>query len=220
MTSPERAGALTVAVALVVVLAAGCGDSGLLGTAATAAAPTNDRLAELVEAWATRGGAPAATVIVRRAGAEVFRGAHAADTRQQFRVASITKLFVATVVMQLVEDGAVTLDDEAGVHIAGARPTVRQLLGHTSGIPDYGTEDFVQRLIDEPQHRWSEAAVLEALSEQRPAFAPGSGWEYSNSNYVALATVIEEATGAPWASVLRERGTRAARAGRHLCRRQ
>jgi D-alanyl-D-alanine carboxypeptidase len=180
--------------------------------------PVPERLAAIVEAWRQRGDVPAASIVIRRDDAEVWRGTSgrpaldgtgSLDPNPQFRIASITKLFVATLTMLLVEDGVLRLDDEVGSILTSLptaeRVTVRQLLNHTSGIPDNGTETFVAGLIAQRDRRWSAADVLATVADDRHTFAPGAGWEYSNSNYVALAAVIEHVTGSGWVEQLRSR---------------
>jgi D-alanyl-D-alanine carboxypeptidase len=124
----------------------------------------------------------------------------------RFRIASATKLFVATVVLQLVDEGALALDDEVS-SIAG-NVTVRQLLNHTSGLPHYAELDSVlepyrKNLAHRPG--LTPRDVL-ALVESRPRlFPPGEGWFYSGSNYVVLGLMVEETTGSTLRDELRRR---------------
>jgi D-alanyl-D-alanine carboxypeptidase len=121
-----------------------------------------------------------------------------------FRIGSITKSFTATTVMMLVEDGLLALDDEVAEHLDSqlvpAGVTVRNLLQHTSGIPDYvGTLNVVARscpMAIDP------LAFVKGLP---PDFAPGERHEYSNTNYLILGQLIEAVTGQPPAVVIRER---------------
>jgi CubicO group peptidase (beta-lactamase class C family) len=129
------------------------------------------------------------------------------DTK--FRLGSITKQFTATLVMQLVEEGKLTLDTPLADALpyyrkdGGGKATIRQLLNHTSGIPSYtslpgfsgeisrnpyGVEQFVTRYC---------SGDLE--------FAPGSQFRYNNSGYFLLGAVIEQVTGKPYEQVLREK---------------
>lgn len=109
----------------------------------------------------------------------------------RFRLASNTKAFTATAVMRLVADGRIRLDDRAGVYVpqlAGHAVTVRQLLKQTSGLPEYTA------LVD-----WSRAGTpqeyLALALGAEPAFEPGTGWGYSNTNYLVLGMVIDRASG-------------------------
>ncbi|MFD7631289.1 serine hydrolase domain-containing protein [Streptomyces sp. NPDC059851] len=118
----------------------------------------------------------------------------------QVRIGSNTKAFTAVVVMQLVADGEVELDGHVDTYlpglvhgdgIDGGRITVRQLLQHTSGLPDY-----TARLSDDI--RSYEPRELLGLSlRQRADFEPGGGWKYSNTNYLVAGLLVEKVTGRP-----------------------
>ena len=123
----------------------------------------------------------------------------------QFSIASMTKAVTAAQVMQLVEAGELGLDDPAADHLPsdldfdtnGA--TIRHLLGHRSGIPDYApTVD----LSADPLRFWTPAELLAAIPAQRKT--AGGESEYGNINYLLLGLVIEEVTGRPMAKVLRD----------------
>lgn len=125
----------------------------------------------------------------------------------RFRIGSVTKVFVATVVLQLVDDGVLTLDGDAGPIADGV--TIRQLMNHTSGFQDfYG--DVVS--LFEPyranrEHRWEleHRDMLALVKEKPPLFPPGTGWSYSGSNYLMLGLIVEETTGATLREELRRR---------------
>ncbi|MGW1134240.1 serine hydrolase domain-containing protein [Streptomyces griseoluteus] len=127
------------------------------------------------------------------------------------RIGSATKTFVAVVLLQLVGEGRLSLDDTVDTWLPGLvrghgndgnRVTLRQLLQHTSGLPDY-----IGGVVPELSaagyrtNRWttytSRQRVALAMKHQ-PSFAPGAGWEYSNTNYVLLGTVIKAVTGHSW----------------------
>jgi D-alanyl-D-alanine carboxypeptidase len=123
----------------------------------------------------------------------------------RFRIASVTKLFVATVVLQLVDEGAFELEGEVGLIEGGV--TVRQLLNHTSGLP-HGVE-IDELLAPYRENRtptvWTPRDML-GLIESRPRLsAPGEGWFYSGSNYVVLGLLVEETTGASLGDELQRR---------------
>ncbi|MFP8943987.1 serine hydrolase domain-containing protein [Streptomyces fenghuangensis] len=146
----------------------------------------------------------------------------------RFRVGSITKTFVATVMLQLQEEGRLDLDDPVEEWLPGVvrgnghdgrRVTLRRLLNHTSGIFDYTSdEEFNRRLLkDFEKHRYDtytpEQLVGIAMAHE-PDFAPGTDWSYSNTNYVLAGMVIEAVTGDSYAHqierrVLRPLGLRA-----------
>jgi D-alanyl-D-alanine carboxypeptidase len=125
-----------------------------------------------------------------------------ADDR--FRIGSITKSFVATVVLQLVGEGRLSLDDSIerwlpGLIPNGANITVRELLDHTSGLFDYVNDGdptvltpyFVNRDWD---HVWRPLQLVAVATSHPPRFPPGSQWAYSNTNYVVLGLIIQAVT--------------------------
>ncbi|WP_425314614.1 serine hydrolase domain-containing protein [Streptomyces bicolor] len=142
-----------------------------------------------------------------------------ADDR--YRVGSITKTFVATVLLQLEAEGRLSLDDTVeqwlpgvvrGNGHDGGRITVRQLLNHTSGIFNYtADEDFGRTYFLKDgffEHRYDtkkpEELVALAMTHE-PDFEPGASWKYSNTNYVVAGMVIEKVTGRPYGDAIRER---------------
>jgi D-alanyl-D-alanine carboxypeptidase len=118
------------------------------------------------------------------------------------RVGSITKPFVAAVALQLVQEGWLLLDHSVEHWLprlvpGGEQITVRQLLSHTSGLPDYLTDSLIARARQNPDHHWTpQELVAEALQYPR-RFAPGAPgrWAYSNTNYILLGLIIERVTG-------------------------
>lgn len=133
-------------------------------------------------------------------------GVRAVTVDDQFAIASITKSVVAAQVMQMVESGEVRLDDPAIVHLPanfafdtnGA--TIRELLGHRSGIPNYYPA-VVGTLRADPHHFWTPDELLAMVPPDR---APvGELFEYTDTNYLLLGLVIEHVRGRPLADVLR-----------------
>lgn len=131
-----------------------------------------------------------------------------------FRAGSIIKPFISTVVLQLVEENKLALDDRLPAvlphsvvaRFANAnRITVRMLLDHTSGLPDYADEGFYREVIARPKRIWKVAELLDRAAARPPAFAPGARYGYSNTDYNLLGLIIERATGKPWRTVVRER---------------
>jgi D-alanyl-D-alanine carboxypeptidase len=134
------------------------------------------------------------------------------------RIGSNTKTFVAVLVLDLVARGRLSLDDTVerwlpgvvtGNGNDGARITVRQLLQHTSGLPEYvDTLDALRSADAFRAHRLDhyDPEDLVALAMKRPpAFEPGARWAYSNTNYILAGMLIERVTGRPWEVALRER---------------
>jgi D-alanyl-D-alanine carboxypeptidase len=121
---------------------------------------------------------------------------------QTFRVASQTKVFVATAVLQLVAAGRVGLDAPVSRYLPGLLPegdqiTVRQLLNHTSGLFDPQVEVYLtlQDIVDLRYEQWTPRQVLAMATDNPLLFPPGSAWSYSNTNYVVAGLLIERVTG-------------------------
>jgi D-alanyl-D-alanine carboxypeptidase len=123
----------------------------------------------------------------------------------EVRVGSNTKTYTAVVVLQLVEEGLVDLDSPIETYLPGlvtgegidaSRITVRQLLQHTSGLPNYTSALAAE--IEKIQHAYMSPRDLLDLALAQPATgAPGEKWEYSNTNYVLLGLLIERMTERP-----------------------
>ena len=126
------------------------------------------------------------------------------------RVGSLTKTMTATVILQLSEEGKLDLNDPIGKYVPGMpngdTATIQQLAEMTSGIAPYTTSDvFQQQLFADPLKVWTPKELI-AFEQGQPAeFAPGQGWQYSNTNYVLLGMVIEQVTGQSIADVFAER---------------
>jgi D-alanyl-D-alanine carboxypeptidase len=172
----------------------------------------------MLHQWRSRGDAPAAVLGIAAADGATWVGADGTPERDgdtpvgpdaPFRIASITKVFVAVVTLQLVEEGRLGLDDPASRYVADAAAwpvTIRQLLNHTGGVPDFGMADgFGEQLAARRDRRWTAAEVLALVADKKPAFPAGTGYAYSNTDYVLLGEVIETVTGRGWASEVRRR---------------
>jgi CubicO group peptidase (beta-lactamase class C family) len=121
-----------------------------------------------------------------------------------FQSGSVGKQFTSAAAMLLVEDGKVALDDSLPKYFPGAPPswrgiTVRHLLTHTSGIPDYTTDAMDYR------RDYTEDELVMLAAGLTPEFSPGSRWNYSNTGYVLLGIIIHKASGTFYGDVLRER---------------
>jgi len=132
----------------------------------------------------------------------------------QFRAASILKSFIAVVILQLTEEGRFLLDDSMTAMLPesvttrfseSSKITVRMLLNHTSGIPDWLTGALMGEIAADPQRIWKIDEYLEVAAAQEPSFSPGESWQYSNTNYNLLGLVIEQATGRSWREEIHER---------------
>jgi D-alanyl-D-alanine carboxypeptidase len=121
---------------------------------------------------------------------------------QTFRVASQTKAFVSTIVLQLVAEGRVALDAPVARYLPrllpdGDRITVRQLLNHTSGLYDPQVEVYqtLQDIYDLRFEHWTPRQVVALSVAHGLLFPPGSAFSYSNINYVVTGRLVERVTG-------------------------
>ncbi|MFF2331051.1 MULTISPECIES: serine hydrolase domain-containing protein [unclassified Streptomyces] len=180
-----------------------------LGTANLPSEPHLMPAAAYLPRLVAGGGAPTAALLARRASSapyDTYRSTGPGIRRtDRFRAGSITKTFVATVVLQLVGERRLHLSDPVdrllpglirGNGNDGRRITLRALLSHTSGLYDY-TDDTSARPVS------ATGAVQVALSH-RPTNAPG-GYAYSNTNYIVLGLVVQRVTGNDYATEIRRR---------------
>lgn len=125
----------------------------------------------------------------------------------RFRIGSVTKIFVAALVLRLVEEGLLDLDGTAAPFVADV--TIRRLLNHTSGLDDFVGDPvaFFEPYRRDPEHRWGLDArdELRLVLEKPRLFTPGEGWAYHGSNYLVLRLLVERATGQRLGEALRER---------------
>lgn len=183
-----------------------------------------DKPAKLVDALLKGLGGerePGAAIMVLRDGAVVYLGTRGVadlqamrpiDGRTNFRLASLSKAFTAAAVALLVRDGKLRYEDRLtdllpGFPEYGRAITVRHLLDHTSGLPDYeGLMPAADpgRPVEESQI--DDAGVLELLRGRKAGwFVPGSIWRYSNSGYVMLGLIVARVSGRSFPTFLRER---------------
>jgi D-alanyl-D-alanine carboxypeptidase len=189
------------------------------GVASAAASPSGkSKLQEIVRGLVARG-APGALAVVRTP-AGIHRAANGLARRQprlrmepsdRFRVASVTKTFVATRVLQLAAEGRLSLDDSVGRWLPGLVPrgnsiTLRQLLNHTSGLLNYvHDKGWANAMVANPRRRWTPRELVAIGTSNPPLFTAGKGWLYSNTNYILLGLVVEAATGKTLARDLQDR---------------
>lgn len=148
----------------------------------------------VVGVW--RGGRP---VAVFARGFSDVAGNVPMSVADHFRIASITKTFTTTRVLQLQEAGLLSLSDPIGKYIPGlvnGSATLRQLGDMTAGFFNY-THDpvFAAELPANPLRVWSAAELVALANAHGPRFAPGTSWEYSNTNTLLLQMVVEQVTG-------------------------
>ena len=193
-------------------LALACASLALVTSPARAAdAPTRAdvqrAIRQLVDA-----GAPGVTAVIRgprgveryAAGLANVRRGTPISPRDHFRIGSVTKSFVATVVLQLVAEDRLSLTDSVEKWLPGLVPngsqiTVRELLNHSSGIADYCSLPNYATLCSprgpDMAQRWTQQQLVQLVATAPPAFLFAQGWGYSNTDYVLLGMVIERVTG-------------------------
>jgi D-alanyl-D-alanine carboxypeptidase len=200
--------ALALALALALLAMACVGALGLPGhaRAATAApAALQQALDKLVA-----DGVPGAIALERAGGQEWRAASGVADldtkepisARSRFHIGSITKGFVSSVVLQLAGERRLSLDDTVehwlpGLVPNGAAITVRQLMNHTSGVPEYIDEPFLLEILRDPLKTWRPLELVRLAVAHPPVFAPGTSWAYSNTNYILLGLIVAAVDHAP-----------------------
>ena len=129
------------------------------------------------------------------------------DTK--FRLGSITKQFTAVLILQLMQEGKLTVDDPIGLHMpdypneGASKVTIHHLLTHTSGIPSYtGLPEFFQEMSRDPA---TPDEFIDVFSDLPLEFEPGAEWRYNNSGYFLLGVIIEKITGMSYEDALQER---------------
>lgn len=157
----------------------------------------------------TAGGVPGVALVIRDGGdkTRIASGVSNVITgtpmkmNDKVRIGSISKTYVSVVVMQLVAEGKLSLDDNLQQHLPGIVPkaakiTVRQLLSHSSGIPNYEDHpSYLTALMGNPDHVWTPRQLIDMAVSLGSRFEPGTAAEYSNTNYTIAGLMIEKITG-------------------------
>ena len=183
--------------------------------------PANNGIESIFDDLADRD-SPGLSVLVRRNGSTVFEHGYgmrdlatksSIDSDTNFRLASCTKQFTAMAVMLLVHDGKLRYEERLTDVFPefpdyGKAITIRNLLNHTSGLPDY--ESLME--VASPRSRWSndkqihDEDVLALLeTQQHGKFSPGKQWSYSNSGYVVLGLAVGKVSGKSFPDFLHDR---------------
>ena len=148
------------------------------------------------------------------AGLGEIETATAMEPDDRFRAGSVMKPFVAVATLQLVEEGRFSLDDLMTAllpdsitsrFVTSDQITVRMLLNHSSGIPEWLTDAAGAEIAANPTRVRTVDEYLQLAAAQEPYFPPGKGFTYSNTDYNLLGLVIEQATGCSWREEVRER---------------
>lgn len=185
---------------------------------------TSDKQADAIFSAVTQKDAPGLAVLVRKNGRTLFENGYGVrdlrtlakiDSQTNFRLASFTKQFTAMAIMLLVRDGKLGYDQTLteifpDFPAYGKNATIRNLLNHTGGLPDYeelmDAEEKASGPRWSPEHQIQDAEVLALLENQtKGKFAPGTTWSYSNSGYVVLGLVVAKVSGQPYGNFLQAR---------------
>ncbi len=129
---------------------------------------------------------------------------------------SVGKTYVAAVALQLVAEGKIGLEEKIEKWLGaeawfsrlpnGRETLIRHLMTHTSGLVRYEFQDkFVADLTRQPDKAWTPAEQLSYILDLKPPFAPGQGWEYSDTNFIVLGLILEKAAKARYIDLLRDR---------------
>jgi CubicO group peptidase (beta-lactamase class C family) len=183
-----------------------------------------DSQADFIFSSVTQEHAPGLAVVVHKDGRTLFEKGYGVrdlrthekiDQRTNFRLASFTKQFTAMAVMMLVHDGKLRYDQTLTEVFPDFPPygkniTVRNLLNHTGGLPDYedlmDAAEKVKGPLWSPEHQIQDDEVLALLKQEtKGKFAPGTSWSYSNSGYVALGLIVAKASGQSYGDFLHAR---------------
>ncbi len=205
---PARATFLIVALSAMTVPAA----------SASAAGATERSLERQLDALvAAKGGPPGAIVTLRRGSRMTVLRAGYADVESQrppragdhMRIASVAKAFSGAVALRLVAEGKLRLDDSIGGVLQGlprawSAVTVRQMLNHTSGLPDYTqSAGFRQQFETDPGGFVAPRQIIGWVESDPLVFKPGENYEYSNTDNIVVGLMAEKVSGRSYASLLR-----------------
>ena len=132
---------------------------------------------------------------------------HQLKENTPFELASVSKTFTSTAIMRLVEQNYITLDDPVKLYFPDfpyEAVTIRHLLSHRSGLPDYVYMD--NNYITDRVHYMSNIDVVHIFDKKKAPllFQPNSKFEYSNSNYAILAAVVQQVTGIKFQTYMRD----------------
>jgi D-alanyl-D-alanine carboxypeptidase len=190
----------------------------LLPVAGQAAKPTTDGAVQrgLERLVAARGGPPGAVATLHRRGQTTVLRAGRSDVKRRgrprasdhMRIASIAKAFSGAVALHLVEEGKLGLDDTIGQRLpslpaAWASVTLRQMLNHTSGLPDYTqSKGFAKHAQTKPRGHVSPTGIIDWVRADDLVFPSGSRYEYSNTDNIVVGLIAEQVTGRSYGDLL------------------
>ncbi len=219
MPSPDRLRArpaVVAAIVLALVSAVSVADAASTPTAAKADAALDAAIAKIV---ASEGGPPSVAVVVQRGDEITFHSGGEADIAtstppkidDHMRLASVAKAVSGAVELSAVADGTLSLDDTIGdvlpeLPAAWSKVTLRNLLAHTSGVPDFSkTREFGAAVGESLLVPPPPVDLLSFVADDPLSFAPGSKYVYSNSDNIIAGLMVEQATGNAFAQELATR---------------
>jgi D-alanyl-D-alanine carboxypeptidase len=205
--------------AALAVLVAGCAGSGPIRGTSTSpvrvdAASLRAEFAQLAKSLQV----PGAAMLVRGPDGEVTAtygvteqgGSTPVSVADHFRVGSNTKTMTGTVILQLVQEGRIALDDPVSTYLPnvpnGDHITIEQLLDMRSGLANYTATLALNTALDEdPQRVWTPEELAAIGLAEKPNFAPGEDWSYSNTNTVLLGLIAQKLEGEPLSAIFAKR---------------
>lgn len=227
MAAGMRRGAAAAALLVIGLIASGCASGGGSGAAVSPSASSAGARTATADAGALRSrfeglaaelGVPGAAMLVRTPQGEVaatygvtqLHGSTPVSLDDHFRIGSNTKTMTATVILQLVQEGRISLTDKVAKFRPdvpnGSRITIEQLLTMRSGLANYTTTLALNTALDtQPQRAWNPEELAAMGLAEPPLFPPGDGWAYSNTNTVLLGLIAEQLEHKPLAEILQER---------------
>jgi len=169
----------------------------------------------VAQAVLTSTGVPSASVAVVRHGRLAYAKAYgdaqlepqiAARTDMRYSIGSISKQFTASCILLLQQEGKLSLDDKVSRWLPDLtdadKVTLREILSHTSGYQDFWPQDYVPPMMLKPT---TAEAIMDRWAKKPLDFAPGTRWQYSNTNYVIAGLIVEKVSGEPFFEFLRDR---------------
>jgi D-alanyl-D-alanine carboxypeptidase len=176
---------------------------------------TASRIDSVVQKALAETSAPSASIAVVKDGQIAYVKAYGnsrldpaspASPEMRYPIGSVSKQFMAACVLLLVQDGKLSLDDRVSKYLPSLTRaqdiTVRELLSHTSGYQDYYPLDYVAPFMQQPV---TADGILDRWAKKPLDFEPGTAWQYSNTNYVAVGRIVETVTGMPAFAFLKSR---------------
>ncbi len=190
----------------------------VLGAGSAQARTTDATVQRGLERLVAAPGGPVGAIVTlfRNGRTTVLRAGQADVTRpgaprlgDHMRIASVSKAFSGAVALRLVQEGRLCLDDTIGHLLDGAMPprwsavTVREMLNHTSGLPDYTHSDgFLKQATLDPLGFVSPTTIIDWVRKDRLGFTPGSRYEYSNTDNIVVALIAEHVTRTSYGQLL------------------